>query len=290
MAFERALAKQPKTDVPDGARCYVCLDGGDVLRGCACRGPSAGFAHAGCLAEMAARDEWITSEGRGPLSRWTHCGTCNQWFVGALEVEMSRRCWRRYRDPILPDVLSDDDQRQAFRCGAGLLRCNDENDAADRLSEAAVRGLASDHHQVLKSEIERAASVVRTNPDAGLEILTRLRPRVARCTAASVPVEYASLMAVVLGALNRPREALPAALESVELATAYHGPESATTLRAMDTLARVVAQLGRVDEGIARLKRVHDTQTRVLGADHRDTRQTKRVLDEEAALERARPS
>ena len=38
---------------PEGARCYICLEGGaGLVRGCACRG-TAGYAHVGCLAAHA---------------------------------------------------------------------------------------------------------------------------------------------------------------------------------------------------------------------------------------------
>jgi len=110
IAFERSLAKEPKLETPDDAQCDICFDGGDVLRGCACRGPSAGFAHVDCLAEMAARDEWMTLEDQRQLSRWSHFSpTCRAAFCAGLGVRMARRQWRHFRSA--PDSY---DKRQVF--------------------------------------------------------------------------------------------------------------------------------------------------------------------------------
>jgi len=215
MALERILAKHPKSEVPDGAQCYICLDSGDVMRGCACRGPSAGFAHVDCLAEMAAHDPWIVFEGRGELYRWTSCGTCQQAYDGTLLIDMARRCWRHSRDA--QDCVRDDDKRRAIGAVAALLRHNDENDAADRLSAEANRGWGRDDPDALHLEIVRATSVRETNPDAALEILTRLRPRTAQCSDHAIRGKYANSMALVLGTLGRPGEALVFSGESVQV-------------------------------------------------------------------------
>ena len=57
MAIERELAKQPPLDqAPKDACCYICLDGDGkekLMRGCACRGDSAGYVHVECLAKHA---------------------------------------------------------------------------------------------------------------------------------------------------------------------------------------------------------------------------------------------
>ena len=54
-AIERSLGKLPKIMVPRGATCYICLEeeGEPLMRGCACRGDSAGFVHLKCLSELA---------------------------------------------------------------------------------------------------------------------------------------------------------------------------------------------------------------------------------------------
>jgi len=288
MAVQRALAKLPKTEeIPDDAVCYICLDreggpdGGAVpLRGCACRGPSAGFVHADCLAEMAARDPWVTVEGRGQFSRWCHCATCHQQFTGALKTEMIRRVWRRHRDA--PDT--SDQSRRAIGAVAVYLR-KDEYDAADRLHEVAVRGVSRDHPEVLfRLEIARAVFFfLESNPNATLDMLTRLRPRMAHCRESDLRGDYAKVMACILTILGRPEEARPFAAWSVKLSRARYGPASASTLNRIHMHAGLLIDAGRVDEGMAMLTRVLATQTRVLGVDHPDTSTTRRALDQASA-------
>ena len=56
LAIERALAKQPPMEeAPKDACCYICLEGDGeekLMRGCACRGDSAGFVHLKCFNEV----------------------------------------------------------------------------------------------------------------------------------------------------------------------------------------------------------------------------------------------
>jgi len=281
MAFERILAKKiPKTEpVPRDVQCYICLDGGDVLRGCACRGPSAGFAHVDCLAEMAARDQWITIVGRDRLNRWTSCATCCEAFNGALRIELTRRWWRHARDA--PD---SDAQRQALLKTVHVLILVDEGDAAAGLADEATHGLARDDLGVLTVEIGRASVVNRTNPAAALEILTALQARIGRCESAYVRSAFAYGMALVLRCLGRSREARPFAAESVELARSVDGPESSTALTSGRLHALVLADVGRVQEARAELSAVLAAQTRVLGADHPNSRDTKAALDRVSAM------
>jgi len=277
LAFARVLAKAPTARVPDDAVCYVCLDGGDVVRACACRGPSAGFAHVDCLAEMAAQNEFMTVQGRGDLSRWEHCGVCYQLFTGVLEVELCRRAWRHHRDAQETDVT-----RGALATAGNVLAHYDEGDAAARLCEEAKRGLAGDDPRVLEAEVARADAVRQTNPDAALEMLKRLRPRIARCEDAGTRMMFATSQALVLGFMDRYQEAAPFAAEAVEIETLCSGPEDARTLDKKKLRAVLLIESGRVDEGTAMLTQVFVTQTRVLGADHVDTQDTKMMLNEYA--------
>mmetsp|Transcript_8432 Transcript_8432/g.34726 ORF Transcript_8432/g.34726 Transcript_8432/m.34726 type:complete len:233 (-) Transcript_8432:313-1011(-) len=232
---------------------------------------------------MAARDAFLTLDRGRRINRWSQCGTCHQALTGALCIEMDRRVWRHHREAT-PDV-SDYDVRQVLGNVAGSLRHSDEIDAADQLTELVVRGLGRDDPMVLRAELERA--LVETDHDAALESLTRLRPRVAQCESLAVREDFAGKMTCVLANLERHREAIPYAVESIELATAYEGAESETALVNMYTLGRLLVDAGRVDEGMAALSRVHATQTRVLGADHHETRETRDMLDALSAAMRA---
>jgi len=59
------------------------------------------------------------------------------------------------------------------------------------------------------------------------------------------------------------------------------------TLTSTRLHAGLLMNAGRVDEGMAQLNGVLATQTRVLGADHTDTRATRRYLDVVSAAMRA---
>jgi len=274
LAFERILARLPKTEsVPDEAVCYICLDGGDVLRGCACRGPSAGFAHVGCLAEMAARNEWMVLDGDRTFSRWAFCATCHQPFIGALDAEMARRKWRHYRDD------NSDVRRMMLQSVAITLRKDHESDAADGLEEEATEGLARDDPKVLLAEITRADCLLGPNPAAALGILTAVKPRVDRCDFAHVHLSCAMTTAIALIRIDRDQEAEPITAECVQLATEAQGPESTDALEAMELRGVTLINVGRAREGKALLTRVLATRTRVLGADHPSNLRTKRHLD-----------
>jgi len=276
IAFERVLTTTfPKeAEVPADARCYICLDGGDtLLRGCACRGAS-GWAHVDCLAEMAVRDEFMTVEGRGQLSRFVHCPTCHQTFTGLLLLEMHRRMWRRYRD-----APASDHARKAFMSVVLALINFGEEDAANELREEALRGLPRDHRNVLEFEVLRAEMLFKSHPDKSHEMLDGLRERMQRCDDASVRSRFESALAVALTNKGRVEEALPFAARGAKLAVVAHGPESMSALGSLGRYAGLLFFTGRADESRSLLTRLLATKTRVLGADHPDTKNTKATID-----------
>jgi len=281
MAVERVLSKFPKTEVPEDAVCYICMDregpdGDAVLRGCACRGPSAGFAHAQCLAEMAARDEWMTVEGGGQLNRWIVCGTCHQCFTGALALELRLRCWRQhYRDASVTEVRC----RALTNLGMKLVGL-EEFDVAQRLYQEARRGVA-DHDPIYRSVILPAeiywASALQNaaRPRDALENLIRIGPRVCEDALRRV---YNKCMGAALGDLGRVQEALPFVADALELARKSLGSQSAATLDTMVLQAQLVARIGRVEEAKATLDHVLAVQTRIFGPDHEHIRRTQAAL------------
>ena len=112
MAIERALAKQPKIKAPKEAFCYIYLEGeGEakstpkLMRGCACRGASAGFVHLKCLMELVATKE---ASGEAVSNACLECCNCKQRFEGALQLEMRRHFWRRSRSSQKPRLQCDE--------------------------------------------------------------------------------------------------------------------------------------------------------------------------------------
>ena len=97
------------------------------MRGCSCRGESAGFVHVECVAEFAERKD-EESEGISFSFRMT----CEQMFTGALQLELARRSWRRHRDGKLESWA------RAVACHTlgELLGIMDENDAESMLFES----------------------------------------------------------------------------------------------------------------------------------------------------------
>ena len=62
----RALDDAPVVEAPPEAVCIICLDRGDepLHRNCACRGPTAGFAHMSCLVR------YVSSAAETNHRRW----------------------------------------------------------------------------------------------------------------------------------------------------------------------------------------------------------------------------
>ena len=93
----RALDDTPRVEAPPEAVCIICLERGDepLHRNCACRGPTAGFAHMSCLVR------YVASAAATNESLWSTCGTCKQEYFGATQMGLARARWERARG--LPD-------------------------------------------------------------------------------------------------------------------------------------------------------------------------------------------
>ena len=267
MAVERALKTQPTVQAPKEAFCYICLegdDGGKLMRGCACRGDSAGFVHLECLTELAMSKE-ASRDLDAFFDSWQYCGNCKQLFTGALGLEMTRRFWRRHRSS------HDVEQRyNSTKFLATRLGCNGEVDAASQLLNDASTFVGNDKGMLLDLKLFRAG-MLRTNGQnlEGLELLQAMLPEAKEYT--RNPQLYGRAMqqvADVLLALDRYQEAHEAAADLVAFAKANCGLEDPGTLSAVRTYAVACAKLGRVEEANLNFKDVLATQTRVLGREH----------------------
>ena len=89
----RALDDAPVPAAPPEAVCIICLDRGDepLHRNCACRGPTAGFAHMSCLVQ------YVSSAAETNQDLWYDCGTCKQRYFGATLLALARARWERAR-------------------------------------------------------------------------------------------------------------------------------------------------------------------------------------------------
>mmetsp|Transcript_26067 Transcript_26067/g.104311 ORF Transcript_26067/g.104311 Transcript_26067/m.104311 type:complete len:195 (-) Transcript_26067:139-723(-) len=187
---------------------------------------------------------------------------------------MLRCYWRHTRDGPASDK---DELRAVVAC---MLSSEEEVDAANRLAEEATQRDRPGMPVTTLTELARAGELLVRNPAAALEILTGgLGARIRPVGNAAKRSAHAGATEIALRRLGRSREALRYAVESVELATSYAGPESAMALDAARLHAALLADVGQVQEARTELQRVLAAETRVLGADNPATRQTEADLD-----------
>ena len=141
-----ASAAPPPTHAPPEAVCIICLDRGDepLHRNCACRGPTAGFAHMSCLVR------YVSSAAETNPDLWWQCGTCKQRYFGATEIGLARARWERARG--LPE--EDAERLGAMNCLANAHLDSDEHAAALPLYEQvlAARRRAMDKSTMAEGE------------------------------------------------------------------------------------------------------------------------------------------
>ena len=278
MAIERVLKKlAPRMEqAPPDATCYICLEGdgesSKLMRGCACRGESAGFVHVECLTKLA-----MTKEASGDLEAiviaWGRCGNCKQFLEGGLRLEMNRRFWRHHRsnqDPAL--------RYNSTKFLAGSLAQADEVDAANQLVDAASTCVRNNRHALLDLNILRA-DLLQKNDQAleALELLQAMVPE-AKMTTPHIYFETLHRLADVFYCLHRHQESYDAAAEAVAFTKAIFGLDHHLTLRAMTMYAIACAKLGRSDDAKAHFNDVLPKQIRILGIDHPDTVETRRLM------------
>ena len=268
MAVERAVAKQPKVQAPKQAFCYICLEGDDsgkLMRGCACRGDSAGYVHLECLTKLA-----MSKEASGDLQvvfdTWSKCGNCKQDFQGALGLEMTRRFWRHHRSRQNDRVLRYNSTKNL----AISLGANDEVDAANELVDEASNIFRHDKELLLELKLLRVKLRIKNGQKTeALKLMQAVLPEAKVCTAN--PHIYCRAMqqlANILLDLDRHQEAHEVTTELVAYSKAHYGMEHLVTLIALTTYAIACAQLGRVEESKETFEDAFITQTRILGRDH----------------------
>lgn len=107
--------------------CWVCHDGevktetssGKLMRGCACRGQDAGYAHLTCLVEAALHDQ----------DTWDRCPNCRQDFTGDVRLGLARTRWKG----VLARNLPPEDWERlnaADRFAQALLVCTGDHAGA----------------------------------------------------------------------------------------------------------------------------------------------------------------
>ena len=281
MAVERVLKKLlPKVQKAlKDAFCYICLegdDGGKLMRGCACRGDSAGFVHVKCLTELAmSKDE--SGDADTIFDAWNKCGNCKQRFTGALMVEMKRGCWRHHRSR--QDHVLDYNSTKSL---AGSLGLDGEIDAANQLFDEASTCVGNNQALLVDLKLLRVSWLSENGQKLeALGLLQAMLPEVKAYT--TNPHLYVATIhetANILVGLDRSQEAHEAATEAVAFTKAKFGMEDPKTLLAMTLYAEACAELGRVEEAKAIFEDVLATQTRVMGHEHLHTQLTRDTMQE----------
>ena len=277
MAVERALAIQPPMEqAPKDATCYICLDGehdgessSKLMRGCACRGDSAGFVHIECLAELAE-----SKEASGDVDAWIKCGNCKQCFQGALDLEMARRFWRRHRSSQDLNL-----RYESTKCLAISLGGNGEVDAVNQLLDEASTCVANGK-QLLALKVVRATMLSANDQKLeALELLQATLPEAKVCT--DCPHLYGATiqrLTSLLRELERYQEAHEMATEAAAFCKAKFGLEDAKTLHATKMYAVACVNLGRVEEAKGIFEDTLTSEIRVLGRDHPQTQNTVKLI------------
>ena len=286
------------TGAPEAARCYICLDGGDLVRGCACRGPDQGFAHVGCLCQLAEAAEARANDRHAYFDAMASCGLCKQWFDGKVDIAMGRALWRRFAG-----YPKDDKRRfQALRDLGTTLLNHDQLDEAEilcRQSLADCRAgprrsfdmctLLDAEGQVASVELEQGvATKDETKLRTALETFERVHAwRVANIVADS---EYTLEVAVEIARARRELGLLAEAealfRETLNSQRRVLGESTAQVFRTEQMLAVTLIRRGtrgKAAEARAILDRILATSIRVFGPEHFETRHTMMVREKHAA-------
>ena len=260
--------------------CYICLEEDDaviaggssqLMRGCACRGDSAGFVHLKCLTELA-----MSKEASGDLQTifngYIKCGNCKKSFEGVLGLEMKRRFWRHYRSSQDLDL-----RYHSTRSLAASLGNNGEFDAANQLLDDASTCFGNND---LELKLDSSSMLIKHGQELeALELLQAILPEAKACT--TIPYVYGQalqLMTNVLLRLDRNQEAHEMAIELIAFAKAKNSQESALTLKAKEAYAVACAKLGHVEEAKANFEDVLTTEIRVFGPGHPFTLKTRELM------------
>lgn len=244
-AVEEAISA---TGAPEAARCYICLDGGDLVRGCACRGPDQGFAHIGCLVQLAEAAEARANDRNEYFDAMASCGLCKQFFDGKVDIAMGRAVWRRFAG-----CPRDDEWRfQALRDLGTTLLNNDQLDEAEILCRQNLAECRAG---------PRRWDNMRTLVDAEEQV-------------ASLELEK--------GMATKDETKLRSALETFERMHAWRvaneGAYSENTLEVAVETARARRELGLLAEAEALLRETLNSQRRVLGESTKQVLCTQQIL------------
>ena len=267
MAVERVLKGLPSQETaPADATCYICLDhDSKLVRGCACRGESAGFVHLECLIEFAERND------EGSMGRsFLNCINCKQGFTGALQLQLMRRRWRRHRDE------SVESRHLVESCNmlGLLLGRNDENGAEDRLLDAISN---SSHFDKGLFKLKLVSIIAIERPEEALKLLEEVVSQAKKDGDLTVTIFAYIQYISALQRLERYEEIVAMATACLESVKASCGDYSYPAWIehkhiALELLAFACGMTGRFDESRQAFDELIASGTRTYGHKHENTR------------------
>ena len=264
-AVDRTLRSLPKPPTTE-ATCFICLEGGDVIRGCGCRGPHAGFAHVACLAELATKRD---DDKPGFSKHWIQCSLCHRAFGGRLKLELHRQLWRQSRSAPAAK------RNAATALLSAALR--EHGTVCDYLDNVST--LPFDHPTILMDRANHAARL--TDDGRHSDALTILQDviAIARKGRQNPIFCYAGRITVTtLIALDRVDDALKLAKLILALDQRFFGPDSDRALHSMLIYANALLGAKRFSEAKLVLADLSSIQSRVLGHDHPEAKQVSMIL------------
>jgi len=236
------------------------------VRGCACRGDSAGFVHLECLIEYADRDE------ENPLKRSLTCVDCKQDFTGALQWQVYRDWWRRHRDDSLEPM------RLIVSCNllSNLLGAYGEKDAAKRLINN-FSDSARSFNEMDFNKLNVASRMAEERPEGALKLMEEVLSQAKQDGDLKMAINAQGHIIRELHRLERYEETVAMATECLESAMTSCGVSSDAGLiqqkhACLCMFATLCGMTGRFDESKRAFDELIASATRILGRDHQDTR------------------
>jgi len=268
MAVERVLKRLPSQETaPAGATCYICLDhNSKLVRGCACRGDSAGFVHLDCLIQFAERN------AKDSMSQsFQSCMNCKQAFTGALQLQLARRMWRRHRDESVESKLL----LESCNLLGVLLGLNDEEDAEKCVTDVLLNSLHIDNGP---HKLKVASRMAKEWPEEALKLIEEVVSQVKQDGDIDLKFRAQNQYMQEAQRLGRFEETVAMATECLEYAKTYCGDSSDPYLierkhTALNMFAASCGMTGRFDESKRTFDELIVSATRIYGREHENTRQ-----------------
>ena len=262
--------KWPECMCEDRPTCWVCLEseGGELLRGCSCRG-SAGYVHASCIVELNKRRK----------ERQDECPTCNQRFVGALLMTVVEA---RASDAQAGQHFDGDAVSDLARAYAEQGRLADALRLFRQVLDRAIVAFGADSEVVANTQINVANVLTNQGKlEEALSLFNRaLKTQERRHGPGSAAVsEIKANLANALARAGKTGEALLMYTAALSVLNQTDSERNEPTVTAIQrSVAGLYMKEGHFAEALKRYSAALVTVVKVHGPDHPVTAQLRREL------------